>query len=191
MKEIEISSTTFNMIVNTLKNFRITDDSRPILKQIYCQVEKNRITFTAVNGFIASRIKLNYTNEEIEPFDFTFYPFKIDEDKRGLNKIKIKYTNDYITFTYKDSENNEMIKKIANLKQQFINIDNLFNEEERTKITFDNNLLLKTLTSLRNTKNKVVSIEFTNNPTKPILIKNDILEQGKVECIVLPIRTLR
>ena len=77
------------------------------------------------------------------------------------------------------------------LKQQFINIDNLFNEEERTKITFDNNLLLKTLTSLRNTKNKVISIEFTNNPTKPILIKNDILEQGKVECIVLPIRTLR
>ena len=83
-----------------------------------------------------------------------------------------------------------MIKKIANLKQQFINIDNLFNEEERTKITFDNNLLLKTLTSLRNTKNKVISIEFTNNRTKPILIKNDILEQGKVECIVLPIRTL-
>lgn len=29
MKEIEISSTTFNMVVNTLKNFRITDDSRP------------------------------------------------------------------------------------------------------------------------------------------------------------------
>lgn len=191
MKEIEISSTTFNMVVNTLKNFRITDDSRPILKQIYCQVEKGRISFTAVNGFIASKINLNYTNEEIEPFAFTFHPFKIDEDKRGLNKIKIKYTNDYITFTYKDSENNEMIKKIANLKQQFINIDNLFNEEERTKITFDNNLLLKTLTSLRNTKNKVISIEFTNNPTKPILIKNDILEQGKVECIVLPIRILR
>lgn len=191
MKEIEISSTIFNMVVNTLKNFRSTDDSRPILKQIYCQVEKDRITFTAVNGFIASRINLNYTNEELEPFDFTFYPFKIDEDKRGLNRIKIKYTDDYITFTYKDSENNEMIKKVPNLKHQFINIDNLFNEEERTKITFDNNLLLKTLTSLRNTKNKVVSIEFTNNPTKPILIKNDILEQGKVECIVLPIRTLR
>lgn len=191
MKEIEISSTTFNMIVNTLKNFRATDDSRPVLKQIYCQVEKNKITFTAVNGFIASRIKLNYTNNEIEPFNFTFYPFKIDEDKRGLNKIKIKYADDYITFTYRDLENNEMIKKVANFKQQFVNIDNLFNEEERTKITFDNNLLLKTLTSLKNTKNKVVSIEFTNNPTKPILVKNEILEQGNVECIVLPIRMLR
>ena len=84
-----------------------------------------------------------------------------------------------------------MIKKVANFKQQFVNIDNLFNEEERTKITFDNNLLLKTLTSLKNTKNKVVSIEFTNNPTKPILVKNEILEQGNVECIVLPIRMLR
>ena len=33
MKEIEIQSKTFNMVMKMLNNFRATDDSRPVLKK--------------------------------------------------------------------------------------------------------------------------------------------------------------
>ena len=192
MKEIEIQSTSFNMVMKMLNNFRATDDSRPVLKKVYCKAEKNKIIFVAINGFIASKITINYTNEELEPFDFVFHPFKVDEDKRGLNTIKIKYSDDFITFIYKDKELNEITKKVKNFHEDFINYDNVVNHDiERIKIAIDNNLLLRALNSLKNSKNKTIMLEFTNNPTQPILIENSLLELGRAECIVLPIRLVR
>ena len=117
---------------------------------------------------------------------------KVDEDKRGLNTIKIKYSDDFITFIYKDKELNEITKKVKNFHEDFINYDNVVNHDvERIKIAIDNNLLLRALNSLKNSKNKTIMLEFTNNPTQPILIENSLLELGQAECIVLPIRLLR
>ena len=192
MKEIEIQSKTFNMVMKMLNNFRATDDSRPVLKKICLKAEKNKITFIAINGYIASKISINYTNEELESFECVFYPFKVDEDKRGLNTIKIKYSDDFVTFVYKDNELNEITKKVKNLHEDFINYDNVVNHEvERIKIAIDNNLLLRALNGLKNSNNKVITLEFTSNPTQPILIENSLLELGQAECIVLPIRNLR
>ena len=191
MKEIELSSKTFNMVMKMSNNFRANDDSRPVLKKICLKAEKNKIIFVAINGFIASKIS-NYTNEELEPFECVFYPFKVDEDKRGLNTIKIRYSDDFITFVYKDNELNEITKKVKNLHEEFINYDRVVNHDiERTKIAIDNNLLLRALNAFKNSNNKVITLEFTNNPTQPILIENSLLELGQAECIVLPIRTLR
>ena len=61
MKEIELSSETFNMVMKMSNNFRANDDSRPVLKKICLKAEKNKIIFVAINGFIASKISINYT----------------------------------------------------------------------------------------------------------------------------------
>lgn len=187
MKEIELSSKTFNMVMKMSNNFRANDDSRPVLKKICLKAEKNKIIFVAISGFIASKISINYTNEELEPFECVFYPFKVDEDKRGLNTIKIRYSDDFITFVYKDNELNEITKKVKNLHEEFINYDRVVNHDiERIKIAIDNNLLLRALNAFKNSNNKVITLEFTNNPTQPILIENSLLELGQAECIVLP-----
>lgn len=191
MKEIEISNRLFNIAVNAVSKFTSHDEVRPVLKKIKCEVTRSTIEFIAVDGYKGIRYKINHNSAEVEPFEFVFYPFMVEVDKRELNRVKISYTNGKVLFTYKDKEGCEIVKSILNAEESFLNYAEVENmrTEEQSHISIKTRYLLETMQAISKTGADYVTLHYFGE-NKPLIVTTRPVEFGDARALILPIREL-
>lgn len=188
MKTIKLSCDLFNIAMKAINNFTSRDDTRPVLKKVKCEVTKSTIEFIALDGFKGIRYIIKHNNNEIEPFEFVFYPFLVDEDKQGINEITIAYTEEKVTITYPDKQRNIIQKAIKNAHEEFINYAQVekMNTEEQFSISFTISHLLRALQSISKSKADYLTFHLYGK-TMPAVITTRENEYGECRSLVLPI----
>lgn len=204
MKQITIYSEALEQLFKTLKDSLSTDESRPILKWIKVEVEKNKLTAIALDGYMMSTIQIDgmHPNEMCdEAFHFFMKPFYIPKYRAGC-EITFNYDEkEYVSVTVKPvTKKDTLVYKFYQPTEQYIDWKKVIPETSKElKITVDASKLIRVLKGYQNSlvRNNDVTLSFVQkengsgiNPIAPMLLEQKTKTGINRQSILLPIRTI-
>ena len=204
MKQITIYSEALEQLFKTLKDSLSKDESRPILKWIKVEVEKNKLTAIALDGYMLSTIQIEgmYPNQMCDE-DFVFFikPFYIPKYKAGCEVTFNCDEKQYVVTTVKPvTKKDTLVYKFYQPTEQYIDWKKVMPETSKElKITVDASKLIRVLKGYQNNlvRNNDVTISFVQkesgsgiNPIAPMLLEQKTKTGINRQSILLPIRTI-
>ena len=203
MKEIKMSSGKLEALFETVKQSLSKYDDRPILKYIKIEVEGNKLSAVAVDGYMLSVFYADVENQDDEKFEFLIQPFYIPKCKMDCevvfnceeeNVVKVTIVEPISkNKTYYEFNNGSL------LPQNFINWKNVLEEtDNELKIYVDARKLanlLKPFLKHHDSYNNQVELSFVrkNNgidSLKPVYVKQTTKIGIEKRALVLPIRQI-
>lgn len=90
MNKFEINQNELKNILDAVKHSISKDEYRPIMKFIQLRVNKNILTVSSLDGYRASRLKVNLGDVDFGEFNCYIKPVTIKTTKRGIEKATIE-----------------------------------------------------------------------------------------------------
>lgn len=203
MKKITVCQEDLKELLKTVKETIATDDSRPILRWIKMEVNKDTLTAVSLDGYMMSTVQIPLkNNDEEKPFSFFIQPFHIPTSKSG-SQITFDATNkEYVTVTIEPLLSKDTVSyKIYQPKNEYIAWEKVIPDTDKTlKVSVDAGRLIRLLRGYRSNlvDNNMVTITFVRNkigfgidPLKPVVFEQKTVTDLKKQSILLPVRNLR
>ncbi len=196
-KIITIDSSRLEELFKTTKDSLSKDESRPILKWIKIEVEKDKMTAISLDGYILSTITIDINNDIEEPYSFFIQPFYIPKTKQGCEITFDCSSTGYVMVIIKPYTSKDTISyKITQPSAEFINWQQAIPKTDKQfEISFNANYLMKILKGFNTgiaDKNEVrlcfSKSETGINAVAPMVLKQYTKVGIEKQSIILPIR---
>lgn len=133
MKKIVLDFKQFQTMYDSVKNAVATDDSRPVLKNIEMQITAQKITATALDGYVLAQTVIEYSEQDTESFSIIIPIFTLPTQMKPVNVV-IEFVDNIAIFLF-DTGYGEIVYKFKQFGDEFINHKNVI----KTHILQDKN----------------------------------------------------